>query len=287
MSFLRQTVIAVAILAGAGSVSALQDSFSLAGTQIHPLPTAENDVNYELYIRVSPSCRRDTPCPAVYMLDAEYSFGLAALIAEHLEDRGQLQPLILVGVSYQDKTQYRLNRSRDYTPVFVAEGGYGPSYQALSGGGNAFLDVLSEHIIPYVEQHFPASSTRRGLVGHSFGGLFTTYAMLERPDLFDRYLSVSPSYWYGEHFILAHEQENHAPLTHPIEVYFGVGELEERPGTARAMVSDMLHFAAQKSARGDENYRSTTEVIPGQTHASIFPLALSNGLRSLYPPARD
>jgi predicted alpha/beta superfamily hydrolase len=287
MSFLHQAVMAFALVMASQSVSALQDDFSLSGTQIHRLPTASNGVDYELYIRVSPRCRIETPCPTVYMLDAEYSFGLATLIAEHLEDRGQLQPLILIGVSYQDKTQYRLNRSRDYTPVFVAEGGYGPSFQAQSGGGSAFLDVLSEHIIPYVEQHFPASSTHRGLIGHSFGGLFTTYAMLERPEMFDRYLSVSPSYWYGEHFILTHEAANQAHLERPIEAYFGVGELEERPATAHAMVSDMLHFAAQKSARGDEHYRSTTEVIAGQTHASIFPLALSNGLRTLYSPAED
>lgn len=258
--------------------------FTLPATEVRTLPTAANGIDYEIYVHASPACTPEAPCPAIYMLDAEYSFGLAALIADHLEQRGQLQPLVLVALAYQDKTQYRLNRSRDYTPIFSPDGGYGVQYQRLSGGGPAFLDVIADEIIPYVEASYPVTPAHRGLVGHSYGGLFASYVLLHRPDLFDRYLIVSPSYWYDTDYIFRLEAEPRPPLSRPTQAYFSVGSWEEQPENGHAMVSDLERLTDLLSAREDPNLELKADVEDDQTHASIFPIALSDGLRAMFWP---
>ena len=282
--FFAALALLLSLLAG-GMSAARADGYTIPGTRVLPLPTAPNGIDYELYLRVPEACTPQTPCPVLYMLDAEYAFGLSALIAEHLEARGRLRPVILVGIAYQDKTRYRANRTRDYTPVFVAEGGYGPDYQAQSGGGPAFLDVIANTIIPEVENRFPADPAARGLMGHSYGGLFATFAMLDRPDLFADFIIVSPSYWYQEgRFIPGLAAAHDAPRPHETDAYFAVGSWEEQPENGRAMVSDLQRFVAGLEAREDPRLNTLLEVMESQSHASIFPLALSNGLRALYGP---
>lgn len=262
-----------------------QEAFSLPKTRVHTLENTRNNEDYELYVWAPESCNPANPCTAVYMLDAEYSFGLSVLIADHLQARGQLAPLVLVGIAYPDKSPagYRRNRTRDYTITHVPQGGYGPQYQRHSGGADAFLDTITSDIIPWVENLYPVSGSRRGLVGHSFGGLFGNYTYLTRPELFTDYLIVSPSLWYdnGEVFNLVDDAD--LAVGHPRQLFMSVGELEERPGIARPMVSDMLSMAARLNDRPARDTEIRTEVLENQTHASVFPLALSNGLRFLFP----
>lgn len=262
-----------------------QQAFNLPGTRVHTLANASNGEDYELYVWAPESCTEASPCPAVYILDAEYSFGLSVLIVEHLQARGQMEPLVLVGIAYPDKTPagYRRNRTRDYTITHVPQGGYGPQYQQYSGGADAFLDTISSDIIPWLEGHYPVSDESRGLIGHSFGGLFGTYTYLTRPELFTDYLIVSPSLWYDDSEIFNKVDSASIPADRDRQLFMSVGDLEERPGIARAMVSDMLSMAAQINERRGDGVEIETEVLENQTHASVFPLALSNGLRFLFP----
>jgi len=38
--------------------------------------------------------------------------------------------------------------------------------------------------------------------GHSFGGLTVINCMLMRPDMFDTYIAISPSLWFGNKYVL-------------------------------------------------------------------------------------
>ena len=57
------------------------------------------------------------------------------------------------------------------------------------------MKFLSDELFPVVEDKY---STRdyRTLVGHSYGGLFVTYALVAKPELFRAYLACSP--WLSE-----------------------------------------------------------------------------------------
>ncbi|TGY89792.1 alpha/beta hydrolase [Marinicauda algicola] len=284
---MKLTIAATATLAALSiGAAGAQDPFVLPETEVHALPAAANAIEYELYVKVPEECRaREDGCPVVYLLDAEYSFALAANITEHLADRNRIPHLIVVSIAYRDKTEegYRSNRSRDYTPVFDPDDGYGERYQAESGGAPAFLDAIETEIVPYVEANFPAAQRPRTLVGHSYGGLFAIYALLTEPDLFDQAISVSPSLWYHDGWIFDYEAE-HGPgeAGQRNRVYLAVGAYEEQPENGRAMVSDLRRFGQRLEAWPDTRIEYEVEELDGETHASVFPRALSTGLRKLF-----
>jgi len=251
-------------------------------TDVVDLPTAENMVDYQLYVHVPAECQKtNVECKTVYMLDAEYSFALSAQIVTHLSDRGRIPPVISVAIAYPDKTQYRKNRTRDYTPFFVASGGYGEQAQRLSGGGAAFLKALKQEIIPYVENHYPTSADERTLVGHSYGGLFALYAWLRSPEIFNNYIIVSPSLWYGEKQALHDVKEvcESSPFGNAGDMYLAVGEYEEQASSGRQMVSDLTQLEGLLKSCKKREVSTYLRVFEDETHASIFPAAYSTGLR--------
>ena len=260
-------------------------AFALPDTHVINLPKALNGVAYQLYVHVPPACRSAAEgCPVVYMLDAEYSFPLAATIVTHLVDRERIPPVISVAIGYRDKSHYHLNRTRDYTPFFFAEGGYGPEVQKVSGGGPHFLKVIQNQIIPYVEKHFPASARHRTLVGHSYGGLFATYAWINAPAWFENFLIVSPSLWYADRVPLKAVVKacSESPFADERNIFLAVGSFEEQPENERTMVSDLRELHEDLNRCGKRKIASRMNVFDNETHASIFPTALSTGLRAFF-----
>lgn len=249
-----------------------------------------NGVEYAIYVRAPPSHAEGTSrLPVIVTLDADYSFAACAAHLEHLAARQRQAPeAILVSVAYPgiypDPRGYRLNRTRDYTPVFVAEGGYGPEYQRASGGAPAFLCCLVHEILPLVEGRWRADPGDRTLVGHSFGGLFAGWTLQTRPDSFNRYLLVSPSLWYADDLLLRNEALGRFVKPRgPTRVFLAVGDQEERAGgVGHGMVSQMTAFAERLKGREDPNLLVRHRVFEDETHGSIFPTAFSTGIRKLF-----
>jgi predicted alpha/beta superfamily hydrolase len=255
--------------------------FALPSTEVQSLHSAANGIDYELYVSLPPGYDSSTAhYPVVFLLDADYSFPIAHAATRHLTERQHLPPVILVAIAYGGELHYRLNRTRDYTPTFVATGGYGPEYQRVSGGAPRFLDFMEKELVPYVDAHYRTRGDRT-LVGHSYGGLFALWASLTRPTLFQRVLAVSPSIWYDDHLLMkleAAQRSAGAPL--PARMYLTVGgeEINEQVD----MVTDLRSFAARLQARHDAHLAVQSEVVDGETHNSIFPGAVTRGLRWLF-----
>src|SRR5436305_2556936 len=128
------------------------DDFRVERTEQRSLTSKTNGIEYKLYISLPHSYGKGGKrFPVVYLLDADYSFLIARNITDHLAERDDLQELILVGIAYGGPPQYRLNRTRDYTPTFVPTGGYGPEMQKVSGGGLKFRTFLEHELIPFID----------------------------------------------------------------------------------------------------------------------------------------
>jgi len=290
----RRVVLQGAALGSIGIAGGAQPAddavYTLPLSTVIRLRSRINGVEYALYVRTPPGHgEKSGRYPVIVTLDADYSFAACAAHLEHLAARQRQGPeAILVSVAYPgvypDPKSYRLNRTRDYTPVHVAEGGYGPEYQRASGGAPAFLDCLINEILPLVERRWRADPGDRTLVGHSFGGLFAGWTLQTRPDSFNRYLLVSPSLWYADDLLLRSEALGRfmkpGGLT---RVFLAVGDQEERAGgVGHRMVSQMSDFAAALQAREDPKLLVRHRVFEDETHASIFPAAFSTGIRKLF-----
>lgn len=249
-------------------------------TEERSLRSAQNGVEYRLYIAL-PHGYRDASqrFPVVYLLDADYSFLIARNIADHLSERKQLREMILVGIAYdhggpgQEVDQYHLNRTRDYTPLFWPDDGYGPEFQKVSGGGPKFRAFIESELIPYIDANYRTIAGDRCIVGHSYGGLFA--ASLLSSDAFSRYIIVSPSLWYARRWIFGQRITRRTPA----RVYLSVGANERNGG--HDMVNDLMAFA--KALRKNEHGLAIrAHVLDDETHNSVFPRALSNGLRFVF-----
>ena len=190
-----------------------------------------------------------------------------------------------MAIAYADSARnpegYRRNRTRDYTPTNVASGGYGPPYQHLSGGAPTFLQFVSDEMMPFLESRYRVSASDHTFVGHSFGGLFGAFVISEQPGLFSNYILISPSLWYDKRLMI--KTARTTPQSHgfkePMEIYLSVCGLENQSG--HPMVDELEMYARALREAEDPNVHVTVRVFENQTHASIYPIALSAALRHL------
>ncbi|EIF11728.1 YbaA [Bacillus sp. 5B6] len=102
---------------------------------------------------------------------------------------GTLPELIFIGIKPADRLD-------EYTPWPAPS--LSPAFHDFGGKGRLFLEELTDAIIPTLEDmhHISAHSETRGLIGASLGGLFSVYAMLQKPEIFGRIGCISGSFWY-------------------------------------------------------------------------------------------
>lgn len=270
----------VAMLSGALHAGAV----TLPNTDVVYLASKANGIEYKVYV----SYPRDLAAskdayPLIVSLDADYSFAIIRNITEHLADRHDIPPMIVASIGYAGETTmstYRTHRSRDYTPVFDPDDGYGEAFQERSGGAPAFLAFIRGELLPMLAQRYRARGAR-ALVGHSYGGLFSSYVMLEEPELFDGYIIVSPSLWYHDGWIFALEAEKARTRKRmDAAVYLSVGDFE-----GGSMVVDLERMATRLGSRHYAGLELRADVLSDETHNSVFPRAVSNGVRMIWPRA--
>jgi predicted alpha/beta superfamily hydrolase len=127
----------------------------------------------------------------IYVLDGDWNTKIVVDVVTFMRQVGFMPPVIVVSVPNFFDDKGINSRDHDLTPTVVAD-------QPRSGGAAAFLSFLKTELVPYVNQHYPASGTNL-IHGHSFGGLFLIYALLNEPALFDGYLILDPAMSWDNH----------------------------------------------------------------------------------------
>jgi predicted alpha/beta superfamily hydrolase len=99
--------------------------------------------------------------------------------------------MVLVGISNAK------NRTRDLTTSKIKEK-YGMPFNEENGAADNFSNFIEAELIPFVESKYRVTNYRT-LIGHSYGGLFTIYTLINQPQLFANYLAIDPSLdWDGQ-----------------------------------------------------------------------------------------
>ena len=242
----------------------------------------------------------DGPFPVLYVTDPSATFLVTMSVAQTLLvlSEGSLLPVAVVGVGPRTTDLARLfgQRVRDLTPTPDPPRDFDPAYP--SGGSSAFLDLLVDHIAPYVEAEHNLDGTQRTLGGLSLGGLFAATALLERPEAFTRYLAVSPAMFWGDRAVPHRFAGLPAGSLTGKRVYLSVGE-HERPDatetwppmdaealaavTASGGVDDMVGDAATLGRLLEEAGATvTSEVLAGEHHNTVWAAAVTRGIRNLF-----
>lgn len=288
-----RTFIAVVLAWAALAPAAAAKPYTVPNTEVIALRSKQTGANYQLFIALPPGYRTSKQSyPVVYMLDADYSFALVRNIVQHFVERENLPPMILVAIAYPgadvDRATYRMNRTRDYTPAYAPDGGYGAEYQKVSGGGPKFRAFIAKELVPLIERRYRADTRDRTLIGHSYGGLFGTYVLLTQPALFKRYVLVSPSLWYANRIALTMEEAAASGGIKPdARVFFAVGTFENQPANNRAMVDDLTELVDKLQSRNNPRLVVRYKIYDGETHNSVFPGAVTRGLLTVFDGAES
>lgn len=179
-----------------------------------------NGHHYKLYIHLPDNYTTSgvKTYPVYYALDGHGTFGLTTAIYNGMRYDAFVPELIIVGITYGgEKPDIGYLRGTDLTPTKVEN-------TRSSGGASKFLKVLSDEIIPLIERFYRTDKTNRTLAGTSYGGLFTHYALLTQPSLFNGYLINCPSYWWDNDYAFNLEQkysEHHTNLNARVMIVSG------------------------------------------------------------------
>ena len=245
---------------------------TMPGTQVRSMKSASTGRAYDIYIQLPGGYARDTQAryPVLYVLDGQWDFKLLSSIQGGLLYDRFVPEMIIVGITYAGaNANYDSLRAMDYTPVAQ------PSPRG-SGDAPKFLAFMRKELVPFVESSFRADPARRVLMGSSFGGLFTLYALFTDPRYFSGYVAASPAVPYGNRAAVAQEAA-YAAAHHdlPARLYVAVGSAEPLAGPVQ-------EYAKIVSDRGYDGLRMETRVIEGERHSGNKPEAFNRGLRFIF-----
>src|SRR5579859_1872402 len=193
-----------------------ESAVSLADTQQRTLTSGKIGQRYELLVSLPEGYAKSSQSyPVLYVLDG-WHFPLMAFIQQNNVYSKRMRPVIIVNVSH-GATGYMALRARDFTPTRT-------SREVNSGGAPAFLDFLEHELIPFVDRTWRTMPADRGLLGHSYGGLFAIYALEQRPALFQRIVAASPALEWDNRLLLTAARERLLKLPAPVRLDLSVGD---------------------------------------------------------------
>lgn len=230
---------------------------------------------HRVFVAVPKAAPPEGGFAALYALDgnALLEFLPAARLRPPLE---QLPLLVLIGYPTERRFDTAA-RAWDYTPP-------GPQGQPLpdpvakervNGGAAAFLRFIERQVRPRVEQLAHTDARRQTLWGHSYGGLFVLYTLLNQPQAFTRYIAADPSLWWQKGLMLQYAQQALERLER--SAFSGRWMLIQKSGRA----DDKRPANAQQAAMLARREEMTRAVAP-EAAAQLAQRLAGHGLRADY-----
>jgi pimeloyl-ACP methyl ester carboxylesterase len=145
----------------------------------------------------------------------------------------------------------------------------------IYGNAAKFLSFSSKELIPFVEGKFRVRQNDRTLVGSSYGGLFTLYAMFQEPAVFNRFILTSPAIQWDNKFTNSMNTsfaDQHGELA--AKVFAGIGEYEN--------VNEFQAFIDEVKAKKYKNFELQTMVVQGMGHSGAKAEGYSRGLQVVF-----
>lgn len=259
-------------VAGQAAVARSYPPVPIAGSELRTLHSSNTGRDYDIYVLL-PQTYAGNPgrkYPVLYVLDGQWDFKLLASITGGLYYDRYVPDMFVVGITYSGRNaNYDTLRAMDYTPAATSQ---------LRGSGDApkFLQFIRRELTPFIESNYRADPAHRVLLGNSFGGLFTVYAMLSDPAFFSGYIASSPAVTYADRAAFAQETA-YAAKTKELNarLFVGVGADEPLSGPVQEYVRAL-------KSRGYSGLRLESRVIEAERHSGNKPESYNRGLRFIF-----
>jgi len=208
--------------------SCQKENINVPSEDIHTINSSYTNQKYELKVVLPKDYNMNDSYPVVYLLEGYFHFNemRRAFNEDYLDE------VILVGIFYKDYPfslgnlgKLRELRGIDLTyPVNTNSDG-----TEVGGGGLKYYEFLKQEAIPLIEQNYSVDNSNRTLVGHSLGGYFCLFQMMEFRDapIFKNIIALSPSiYWSDLELIEMEQKVKDENDDLPFNLYIGIGEQE-------------------------------------------------------------
>lgn len=199
--------------------------------------------------------------PVMYLLDGGTHFHHATGIAQFLAANGIIPEMIVVAVKNVDRT-------RDFSPTHVDE-------RPTTGGAEKFMGYLEEELITFMNRNY-RTLPYEILVGHSFGGEFATYALLNYPEVFNAYVAISPYMMYDDGVIVKEAKTKlKSSYKNEIQFYMTLGNEPDYFAT----LDEFVNIVESKSPK---NFEFSYVKFENDNHGSVPHLSIYKGLESIF-----
>jgi predicted alpha/beta superfamily hydrolase len=240
---------------------------------VHLIHSRVLNQDRQIYINVPKldSADINKALPVLYLLDGENHFHILSAYVEYLRHWQVIPPMIVVGIVSVD-------RVKDLTPTnsLIDFDGQVDSKLKTSGGNEQFLNFIQQELMPYIETNYKTSPFKI-FAGHSFGGLAVINCMLMRPDMFDAYLAISPSLWFGNKYVLRLTEQKLPGLSMKDQkLFYSVGNED---GDFR---NDVLKFDKLLEHNSLKTFEHEYKYYPSEDHMTEPIPAYYDALRFVY-----
>jgi predicted alpha/beta superfamily hydrolase len=263
-------VIAGGRLAGQGGQAPLAaPSASINNSQRFTLASSRTKTTYLVDVaRVESGLvpvPQDYRLPVIYVTDGNSLFPLVVYIANSSVTFDSKMPAALVvaigyasdpALSRAANLQNQLSwRTRDLAPPGAAD----------------FLAFITADLKPFIAARYPVDPGEQTLAGHSLGGLFTIYALLNDPSGFNRYVASSPSLFTND-YALVQQASTFAPrfAGDPARLFVSVGEFETKERVGQDMIGDARRFVSVLADRKIPGFEPVFQLFSDESHLSVF-----------------
>ncbi len=209
----------------------------------------------------------DRNYPVLYLLDGMGHFRHTIGTISSIANSGRMPRFIVVGIG-------NTHRTRDLT--LPHENEELKTRMPTSGGADDFLSFIKSELMPYVESNYRTADYRM-LVGHSFGGIFTTYAMLYSPETFNAHIAISPSLWWDDE-MLRKKAETFFEKSYiePRSYYVTMGDEGE------GMNNSFEAFIATLEEHAPESFNWGSMHMMDENHGSTPFMSTYHGMRLIF-----
>ncbi len=242
------------------------------------------DQKYTVILPASYATNKSKHYPVVYVLDGYESQLLLASTAMRINyETGPFRApeAIVIGIPSN-------NRNRDYTPVHseVDFLGEKQDWLLVSGGAGKYRDFLKQEFFPHIAAHYRVN-THRIVIGHSFSGLFALSDLLSGDPLFQSYIVIEPSLWFGDDYLMKLAEKLDNELSGFSGNLYAAIALDGATELYKKSDAEILFAIINKKSA--DAYKGKVEIYADENHSSIVMAGFHAGVRHIFdgykPPA--
>ncbi len=258
---------------------------------IRQFSAAGESGDYRVFVALPEAPPPSQGYAVLYLLDGN-AWIAGAAEASRLQSRfsrqSEIEPMVLVAVGYPGDEPFDLGRrAYDYLPKHTSEKLSERFMQGAPwhqpGGAGPFLDFLTGPLRDDISRRYPVDRDKQYLCGHSFGGFFALWTLLNRPGAFRKYVSLSPSLWWDDSRLMkeADTLVRGLPgdMSRDVMIAVGSREAPDRPALSELMVSLATDMSDRLRKHAPSSFNVDFRILPGENHQSAPVAALPALLR--------